>query len=237
MNLAKLNEIDIGELIEKLNNLDINDIKKIGIAPKPVKITAIILVCILVLGLGLWFDTKPQLETLEKAEKKETALKSDFDKKQSKAANLEAYKQQLDEMRRSFGALLRQLPNKTEIETLLTDISQTGIASGLEIDYFKPEGLSPKEFYAEYPIKLKVSGRYHEFAKFVSGVAALPRIVTLQDISIKHEKDKGVRLQMELTAVTYQYLDEIEASSVASKTPGKKPAKPSGKKAAGGKSK
>lgn len=232
MNLAKLNEIDIGELIEKLNNIDINDIKKIGIAPKPVKITVIILVCILVLGLGLWFDTKPQLETLEAAEAKEIQLKTTFDQKQSKAANLEAYKQQLDEMKRSFGALLRQLPNKTEIETLLTDISQTGIASGLEIDYFKPEGLSPKEFYAVYPIKLTVSGRYHEFAKFVSGVAALPRIVTLQDISIKHEKDKGIKLQMQLTAVTYQYLDEAEV------TPGNKPptSKPSGKKTPGGKS-
>ncbi len=235
MNLAKLNEIDIGELIGKINDLDINDIKKIGIAPMPIKITAIVLVCILVLGLGLWFDTKPQLETLENAERKEAELKSAFDKKQSKAANLEAYKQQLDEMKRSFGALLRQLPNKTEIETLLTDVSQTGIASGLEIDYFKPEGLSPKEFYAEYPIKLKVSGRYHEFAKFVSGVAALPRIVTLQDISIKHEKDKGVRLEMELTAVTYQYLDETEINAAASRKPAGKAGKPSGRKPSGGK--
>ena len=112
-------------------------------------------------------------------------------------------------MKTSFGALLRQLPNSTEIETLLTDISQTGISSGLEIEYFKPEGLSPKEFYAEYPIKLKVTGRYHEFADFVSGVAALPRIVTLQDITIKPaDKNGGVKLTMDITAVTYQYLDE-----------------------------
>ena len=109
-----------------------------------------------------------------------------------------------------FGALLRQLPNKTEIETLLTDISQTGISSGLDIEYFKPVGLTPREFYAEYPIKLKVTGRYHQFAEFVSGVAALPRIVTLQDIEIgPAEKEKGgVKLMMEVTAVTYQYLDE-----------------------------
>lgn len=207
----KLSEVDVGELIQSLNDLDVEDLKKIGTAPKPVKIGAIILVCILVLGLGFWFDTKPQIETLEKAEKKEAELRITFDRKQSKAVNLEAYKQQLDEMKRSFGALLRQLPNKTEIETLLTDISQTGIASGLEIDLFKPEGLSPKEFYAEYPIKLRVSGRYHQFARFISGVAALPRIVTVQDISIKHPDNKsGVRLVMELTAVTYQYLDENE---------------------------
>ena len=111
MNLAKLNEIDVGELIEKLNSLDANDIKRIGIAPTPVKITVIVLVCILVLGLGIWFDTKPQLLILEQAEAKENQLKTTFDQKQSKAANLEAYKTQLDEMKRSFGALLRQLPN------------------------------------------------------------------------------------------------------------------------------
>ncbi len=207
----KLSEIDIGEIIESINNLDAEDLKKIGSAPAGAKIAVIAFLSIIVLGVGLWFDTEPQLTTLESAEKKEIELRSAFDQKQSKAANLEAYKQQLIEMERTFGALLRQLPNKTEIETLLTDISQTGIASGLEIDFFKPEGLSPKEFYAEYPIKLRVTGRYHQFARFISGVAALPRIVTLQDISIQHPSGKkGVRLVMELTAVTYQYLDEDE---------------------------
>ena len=211
--MTKLSEIDIGELIQRINDLDAEDLKKIGSAPKPVKVGVIIFICILVIALGFWFDTRPQIKALEMAEKKETELRFIFDKKQSKAANLEAYKQQLAEMKRSFGALLRQLPNKTEIETLLTDISQTGIASGLEIEYFKPEGLSPKEFYAEYPIKLRVSGRYHQFARFISGVAALPRIVTVQDISIKHPQNaKGVNLVMELTAITYQYLDENEGN-------------------------
>ena len=211
--MTKLSEIDIGELIQRINELDAEDLKKIGSAPKPVKVGVIIFICILVVALGFWFDTRPQIKALEMAEKKETELRFIFDKKQSKAANLEAYKQQLAEMKRSFGALLRQLPNKTEIETLLTDISQTGIASGLEIEYFKPEGLSPKEFYAEYPIKLRVSGRYHQFARFISGVAALPRIVTVQDISIKHPQNaKGVNLVMELTAITYQYLDENEGN-------------------------
>jgi type IV pilus assembly protein PilO len=117
-------------------------------------------------------------------------------------------------MRTSFGTLLRQLPNETEIETLLTDISQTGISAGLEIDFFKPEGLRPKEFYSEYPIKLKVTGRFHEFAEFISGVAALPRIVTVQDISIKpFSAQGGVKLTMELTAITYQYLDETAEDS------------------------
>ena len=197
--------------LEDLNSLDINDLKHIGTAPAIVKGFLIVFLCIIVAVAGYFLVTTPKLEELEKAEKEETSLKAVFDEKASKAANLDAYKQQLDEMRQSFGALLRQLPNKTEIETLLTDISQTGISSGLEIDLFKPEGLIPKDFYAEYPIKLKVTGRYHQFAQFISGVAALPRIVTLQNINIEPaDKDGGVKLSMELTAVTYQYLDESE---------------------------
>lgn len=198
--------------LEDMNELDVNDIKRIGTAPTAVKVILIIILCILVAVAGYFLVITPKMEELEKSEKKESSLRSTFNEKAQKAANLDAYKQQLDEMRQSFGALLRQLPNKTEIETLLTDISQTGISSGLEIDLFKPEGLILKDFYAEYPIKLKVTGRYHEFAQFVSGVAALPRIVTLKDIEILPAgKDSGVKLSMELTAVTYQYLDEDEA--------------------------
>ena len=197
--------------LEDLSSLDVNDLKNIGTAPAIVKVFLIVLLCIIVAVAGYFLVTTPKLEELDKVEKEETNLKAIFDEKAAKAANLDAYKQQLDEMRQSFGALLRQLPNKTEIETLLTDISQTGISSGLEIDLFKPEGLIPKDFYAEYPIKLKVTGRYHQFAQFISGVAALPRIVTLQNINIEPaEKEGGVKLSMELTAVTYQYLDETE---------------------------
>lgn len=197
-----LSEIDI-------SNLDIDDLKKIGTAPLPIKIAIIVVLCIALAVAGYFLDTTKQKAELDKVISEEQGLRKIFSEKQAKAANLEAYKQQLDEMRTSFGTLLRQLPNKTEIETLLTDISQTGISSGLEIIYFKPEGLRPKEFYSEYPIKLKVTGRYHEFAEFISGVAALPRIVTVQDISIKPTEPKeGVKLSMELTAVTYQYLDE-----------------------------
>lgn len=203
MDLSKLNEID-------LSNIDINDIKKIGSAPNIVKVILIVVLCLILAGVSIFIDTKKQLAELENTEKKELSLRATFDEKQSKAANLEAYSQQLEEMEQSFGALLRQLPNKTEIESLLTDISQTGIASGLEIEYFKPEGLSPKEFYAEFPIKLRVTGRFHQFGKFVSGVAALPRIVTMRDIIITKAKDSGVQLEMEVTAVTYQYLDENE---------------------------
>lgn len=212
--MKKLSEIDIGELIQDLQNIDINDLKKIGSAPMSAKIAVISVVCVVIAIASFFMFTKPQLKLLEMAELKESELRNEFDIKSSKASNLEAYKQQLEDMRRSFGALLRQLPNKTEIETLLVDISQTAIASGLDIDYFKPEGLSPKEFYQEFPIKIRVTGRYHQFSRFVSGVAALPRIVTLQNITINQPKDKkGVLLEMEMSAVTYQYMDETDAAA------------------------
>ena len=199
--------MDLSEL--KLDELDIDDLKKIGSAPLPIKIAIIVVLCIALAAAGYFLDTTTQQVALKKITVEEQDLRKIFSIKQAKAANLEAYKQQLEEMRTSFGTLLRQLPNETEIETLLTDISQTGISAGLEIDYFKPEGLRPKEFYSEYPIKLKVTGRYHEFAEFISGVAALPRIVTISGIKIGPFDSKGgVKLTMELTAVTYQYLDE-----------------------------
>lgn len=193
----------------RLDELDIEDLKRVGTAPLPVKIAIIVILCVALLVAGYFLDTTQQQIELDKVAAEEQQLRQVFAGKQAKAANLEAYKQQLEEMRTSFGTLLRQLPNETEIETLLTDISQTGISSGLDIDFFKPEGLRPKEFYSEYPIKLKVTGRYHEFAEFISGVAALPRIVTVQEIEIKPSSEKsGVKLTMELTAITYQYLDE-----------------------------
>ena len=204
-----LSEID-------LSSLDLEDVKRIGSAPLPVKIGLIAVLCIALAAAGYFLDTTKQKQALKKIVSEEQSLRTVFSTKQAKAANLEAYKQQLEEMRTSFGTLLRQLPNETEIETLLTDISQTGISAGLEIDYFKPEGLLPKEFYSEYPIKLKVTGHYHEFAEFISGVAALPRIVTVQDIAIAPSDPKGgIKLTMELTAITYQYLDENSEDEVA----------------------
>ena len=199
--------MDLSEI--NLNDLDVEDLKKIGTAPPLVKVAIVIILCIGLAVAGYFLDTTKQIAELDKVIAEEQQLRNIFAGKQAKAANLEAYKQQLEEMRTSFGTLLRQLPNETEIETLLTDISQTGISAGLEIDYFKPEGLRPKEFYSEYPIKLKVTGRYHEFAEFISGVAALPRIVTIQNIAINpSDLKEGEKLTMELTAITYQYLDE-----------------------------
>ncbi|MCC6209132.1 MAG: type 4a pilus biogenesis protein PilO [Gammaproteobacteria bacterium] len=214
--------------ITQLRNIDFNDVSR---WPMSVKAVAVVLICIVVLGAGLWLDTRRQLDTLESTRQKEKSLKTDFLGKQEKAANLDAYKAQMEEMRRSFGAMLRQLPSKTEVAELLVDISQTGLQTGLEFELFKPEGERPAEFYAELPITIKVAGTYHEFGQFVSEIAALPRIVTLQDFSIglmnqksngkaqsgkkvvEKKKDKDVAqdmLIMEVTAKTFRYLDEEE---------------------------
>ena len=175
------------------------------------KMILVLLVCI-VWGIGWYYlDAEDLLLQLERVEKKELDLRQSFEDKQAKAANLEKYKQQLAEMRESFGSMLRQLPNKTEVAELLVDVSQTGLAAGLEFELFKPTGEVPKEFYAELPIQLKVNGSYHEFGEFISGLAALPRIVTIHDIKItptKGMKGDNKLLKLEATAKTYRYLDE-----------------------------
>jgi type IV pilus assembly protein PilO len=191
---------------------DPESIKKIGAAPLPIRIGALIFLAAAILAVGYLRIIKPQLEEIASLEQKEVELKQTFDKQQRKAANLEAYQEQLAEMKRSFGAMLRQLPNKTEVESLLVDLSQTSAANGLKVDFFKPTGAVTKEFYAEYPISLRVVGTYHELGKFVSDVAALPRIVTLHNISIKPAgKDAPGELVMEMTAKTYHYLSEGNA--------------------------
>jgi len=204
VNLDELNELDFGN---------------IGVWPWPVKIVLILLICTL-LSVGFYYlDTQEQLLQLEQAEKQETTLRKEFEQKQAKAASLDKYKQQLEEMRQSFGAMLRQLPNKTEVAELLVDVSQTGLAAGLEFELFQPAGEAPKEFYAELPIQLKVHGGFHEFGEFISGLAALPRIVTIHDVRIRpasgQAKGKNSRKQagetkliLEATAKTYRYLEE-----------------------------
>ena len=193
MDLAQLNELDLSNVANW---------------PLPARIAVIAIIVAVVLGLGYWFDIKDQGVRLEKAEQTEAELRQTFEVKAKKAANLEAYEQQLEEMKESFGAMLRQLPNKTEVAELLVDISQTGLASGLEFELFKPQSEIPQEFYAELPISIRVKGDYHEFGNFISGVAALPRIVTVHDVSIERDKDEA--LTMNILAKTYRYLDEEE---------------------------
>ena len=194
-----------------LNNLDLTNI---GSWPLVVKGALIAVVAIGVLTLGYFLDIQVQQEDLDRVTNEEKRLKEDFEIKQAKAANLDAYKAQMVEMEDSFGAMIRQLPSKTEVEDLLVDISQTGLASGIEFQLFKPLAEKHIEFYAELPITLKMTGTYHQFGEFVSGIAALPRIVTLENISIAGGKGKAKRdiLTMDVTAKTYRYLDESEVS-------------------------
>ena len=193
-----------------LNNLDFSNI---GSWPVAVKGVLIAIVAVGVLALGYFVDIQAQQENLERITNEEKRLKEDFEFKQAKAANLDAYKAQMVEMEDSFGAMIRQLPSKTEVEDLLIDISQTGLASGIEFQLFKPLAEKHIEFYAELPITLKMTGTYHQFGEFVSGIAALPRIVTLENISITGGKGKKKgNLTMDVTAKTYRYLDESEVS-------------------------
>jgi len=204
-------------LLEELQSLDPRDP---GRWPLAVRAGAVAL-CFLVLTGALiyffvWDQQRPELQRREDVEQQ---LRQEFHTKHAKAVNLDLYKQQLKDIERSFGALLRQLPGKTEVPNLLVDISQTGLSAGLEEKLFQPQGEQKKDFYAELPIKIRLTGSYHQFGQFVSGIAALPRIVTLHDIEIKSEsKDAYDQLSLELTAKTYRYLDEDEiAASEADK--------------------
>jgi type IV pilus assembly protein PilO len=162
----------------------------------------------------VYTNLDPQLQALGATEQ---SLRTEFRSKHAKATNLSIYKQQLDDIEKSFGAMLRQLPSKTEVDNLLVDISQTGLASALEQKLFQPQTEVKKDFYAERPIKIRFVGSYHQFGQFVSGVAALPRIVTLHDVQIAPaDTTKAAafdRLQMDLTAKTYRYLDDEEVAS------------------------
>ena len=194
-------------LIEELRVLDVNDV---GRWPFAFRAGVIGIVFAAVVGLGIfWTIVENKAPQLARAQADEETLRVTFKNKQKKAANYDAYKAQLAQMQQSFGTMLRQLPGKTEIPSLIVDISQTGLAAGLQEKLFQPQSEIPKDFYAEKPIKIRLSGGYHEIANFVSGIASLPRIVTLHDINITpEEKDVYDRLTMEVTAQTYRYLDE-----------------------------
>jgi len=185
----------------------------VGTAPKSVKIGVFAVLFVAIIGAGIYFDTTEQLKVLERHERRELELKDEFRVKADRAAKLELYKEQLAEMEASFGALLRQLPETTEVESLLIDVSQTGLAAGLEIKKFRPSAEEKKGFYAELPIALEVSGSYHQLATFISGIAALPRIVTISDMKLEPfdaEDTESGKLQMSATAKTYRYLQEDE---------------------------
>jgi type IV pilus assembly protein PilO len=190
------------------------DPREPGRWPLPIRIGAVaIWLVVLAFILGyffVWSNESPQLDQYQQEEQK---LRQEFRTKHAQAVNLSVYKQQLADIERSFGALLRQLPGRTEVPNLVVDISQTGLAAGLSEKLFQPGAEQKKDFYAELPIHMRFSGSYHQFGQFVSGIAALPRIVTLHDIEIKPDGKTGYdSLTLDVTAKTYRYLDEDELS-------------------------
>ncbi len=204
--------------MDTINNLDFDDV---GSWPSSVKLISAILLFVIIVSGGWWFHHKDQNGQLELVKEEEQKLKTTFEFKQKKAANLDALKQQLEDIKQSFGDLLKRLPDKTEVAGLLVDISQQGLGSGLEFELFKPGKEKQTDFYVELPIQIRVAGEYHSFGQFVSGVADLPRIVTQHDIRIyKEDKQKDVeqRLIMESVAKTYRYMedkDEEDTEEVA----------------------
>lgn len=205
----------VQDLVKQLQSLDL---QQPGTWPQWTRITAAVVAGLLIAALGLYVLVQPEYENLQGEEAKEQALRTEFETKQVKVAALDAYKEQLKEMERSFGAMLRQLPSKTEVANLLNDISQTRVASNLEEELFEPQRENTKDFYAEIPNRIIVTGSYHQMGHFVSEVAALPRIVTIDEVEIRPIGGNGAnkdQLRMSAFAKTYRYLDDSEVAAKA----------------------
>ncbi|MGH8480971.1 MAG: type 4a pilus biogenesis protein PilO [Nevskiaceae bacterium] len=209
--------MNVQQIVAELNALDP---KNPGGWPLYVRVASVVILMAALAGGGYYQFVTPELETLAAEQAKEPGLKQTFETKQRKVAALDALKEQLADMERSFGAMLRQLPSRAEIANLLIDISQTRLANSLEEELFQPQGEQPKEFYAVVPNRIVVHGTYHEMGGFVSGVAALPRIVTIEDVDIKPASGKAGaagQLRMAAVAKTYRYLDEGELAAAKPK--------------------
>ena len=208
-------------MLNELRDLDFNDI---GSAPASVRYVILVVVLAVVLAIGYFLLVKNKTEQLERVKQQELTLRSDFEYKQQKAANLEAYEAQLAEMQELLETMFRQLPSKTEMDKLLVDISQTALGAGIDVQLFQPNAEALHDFYAERPISVRMLGDYHQFGEFVSGVASLPRVVilTMHDIALRLATDRDVgvsrndgRLILEGTVKTYRYIDEDEAAELA----------------------
>lgn len=205
-------------MFNELRDLDFRDI---GSAPVSVRYFILTVLLLVILGIGYFLLVQDKIEQLERVEQKELTLRSEFEYKQQKAANLEAYEAQLAEMRVLLETMFRQLPSKTEMDKLLVDISQAALAAGIDVQLFQPNAETKHDFYAERPISVRMLGDYHQFGEFVSGVASLPRVVilTMHDIALRRANDKDIgvsrndgRLILEGTVKTYRYIDEEEAA-------------------------
>ncbi|MGR9116633.1 MAG: type 4a pilus biogenesis protein PilO [Gammaproteobacteria bacterium] len=202
-----------------MNLSEINwDFNEAGTWPLPIKVVIISVVCLLVAGAGVYYDTMDQLTELENSERKEIELRQSFEIKQKKAVNLEDYKDQLKQIEASLFEMIKQMPTKQEVASLLVDISQTGLASGLEFRLFRPEAPVHREFYSELPITIQVTGKYEELGLFVSGLASLPRIVTVHNVKISplEKSEKSDAMIMDATVKTYN--EGVEGENAKPKT-------------------
>ncbi|MFO7530569.1 MAG: type 4a pilus biogenesis protein PilO [Marinobacter sp.] len=199
--------MSLADSFKNLNEFDVNDLdlNNAGIWPTPVKIIVALIVFGLIVGGGYWFFVKDQYAQLERVQKTEQELRKKYEEKAYQVANLDVFKAQMAEMEETFGALVRQLPSETEVPGLLEDITNTALGSGLSLQEIKLQPEQQRDFYAELPINIRVSGTYHELASFVSSVASLPRIVTLHDLTIKPTGGDGEQLDMQVVARTYRY--------------------------------
>ncbi len=199
--------MSLADSLKSLNEFDINDldVNNAGIWPAPVKFIVVLIIFGLILGGGYWFFVKDQYAQLEQIKKTEQDLRSKYEQKAYQVANLEVFKAQMTEMEETFGALVRQLPSETEVPGLLEDITNTALGSGLSLQEVELQPEVRRDFYAELPIDIRVSGSYHELASFVSSVAGLPRIVTLHDLTIEPSGGEGDQLDMQVVARTYRY--------------------------------
>lgn len=197
--------VDLKRLAQDFKGLDPNDPGVWPLAPRVAVMAGLLAAT---LGAFWWFDWQEQAETLAQREQEETQLRDSWVAKKRQAVNLDEHRRQLAEIDQQFGALLKQLPNRAEMDSLLSDINQAGLGRGLQFELFKPGSNVIKEFYAEMPIDIRVTGSYHELGEFASDVARMPRIVTLNNLAINADKDG--RLKLEAKAITYRYLDEDE---------------------------
>jgi type IV pilus assembly protein PilO len=198
--------------LEDFNNIDF---KNAGSLPMPVKLVLLGFLAIILIGLGYWFLWSPGIDELDQAKAKEQELRQTFLTKKAQAIKVDAYKQQMIDIEKTFGALLKQLPDKSQMDGLLTDINQAGLGRGLEFDLFKPGQETVADFYAEMPIQIKIKGNYHDVGAFATDISKLSRIVTLNDLNIAplNKDTKDSVLTMEATAKTYRYLDSSEIAA------------------------
>lgn len=218
MKLDDLKNLDFNKIVNDLRSLDP---KNMGSWPLPMRVIVLVVLFVAIQVGGYVLLISDQRDQYAQLQDKETKLKSEFESKALEAANLDVYKKQQDDMQKSFGTMLRQLPGQTEIPSLLQDISQAAQVDGLKEDLFRPGNEAPKDFYAEKPIDLTLEGGYHEFGKFVSDVATLPRIVTLHNINIRPANGSGNdNLVMTLTAKTYRYLEDEQQAGKGTKKGG-----------------